>query len=91
MADVFVYTGNGGEIVPPDVRRVLVDPSVTSIPAEAFQRCKKLAEVVLCEGLVEANIQLLKSTFQTHLGGFVTAPLHALFKLLFISTMTLKT
>jgi hypothetical protein len=53
VADVFVYTGNGGEIVPPDVRRVLVDPSVTSIPAEAFQPCKKLAEVELCEGLVE--------------------------------------
>jgi hypothetical protein len=36
------------------VRRVLVDPSVTSsIPAEVFQRCKKLAEVELCEGLVE--------------------------------------
>jgi hypothetical protein len=32
---------------------VRVDPSVVSIPACAFERCKKLAEVELCEGLVE--------------------------------------
>jgi hypothetical protein len=31
-ADVFVYTGAGGDEVPDDVVRVRVDPSVTSIP-----------------------------------------------------------
>jgi hypothetical protein len=52
-AVVFVYTGDGGEIVPDDVVRIRVDPSVTSIPARAFYECKKLAVVELCEGLVE--------------------------------------
>jgi hypothetical protein len=52
--EVFVYTGRqGGNNVPQDVERVQVDPSVTSIPAHAFSRRKKLAEVELCEGLVE--------------------------------------
>ena len=51
--DVFVYTGDGGAEVPDDVVRVLVDPSVTSIPANAFCRRNKLTEVELCEGLVE--------------------------------------
>jgi hypothetical protein len=51
--EVFVYTGSGGDNVPQDVVRVWVDASVTSIPAEAFIRRKKLAEVELCEGLVE--------------------------------------
>jgi hypothetical protein len=51
--DVFVYTGDGGSEVPDDVVRLLVDPSVTSIPANAFIGRKKLAEVELCEGLVE--------------------------------------
>jgi hypothetical protein len=51
--EVFVYTGPRGEGVPVDVVRVRVDPSVTSIPARAFDRRKKLAEVELCEGLVE--------------------------------------
>jgi hypothetical protein len=50
---VFVYTGPRGERVPPDVVRVLIDPSVTSIPAYAFNNHKKLAEVELSEGLVE--------------------------------------
>ena len=35
---MFVYMGEGGEIVPHDVVRVRVDPSVTSIPAEAFSQ-----------------------------------------------------
>jgi hypothetical protein len=30
-----------------------VDPSVTSIPDDAFYRRKKLTEVELCEGVVE--------------------------------------
>jgi hypothetical protein len=52
-AEVFVYTGPGGERVPDDVVRVRVDQSVVSIPAEAFSYHKKLTEVELCEGLVE--------------------------------------
>jgi hypothetical protein len=56
-AVVFVYTGAGGERAPEDVVRVRVDPSVTSIPFEAFQYRMKLAEVELCEGLVEIGGQ----------------------------------
>jgi len=52
-AEVFVYTGAGGAAVPQDVVRVRVDPSVTSIPVDAFNQRKKLTEVELCEGLVE--------------------------------------
>jgi hypothetical protein len=52
-ADVFVYTGAGGAEVPPDVVRVLIDPSVTSIPVSAFNNYKKLNEVELSEGVVE--------------------------------------
>jgi hypothetical protein len=48
----FVYT-TGGVRVPDDVVRVLVDPSVMTIPADAFQGRTKLTEVELCEGLVE--------------------------------------
>ena len=51
--EVFVYTGEGGAVIPRDVVRVRVDPSVRSIPANAFCERKKLAEVALCEGLVE--------------------------------------
>jgi len=53
MANVFVYTGEGGVPAPHDVVRVRVDPSVTSIPTNALRERKKLAEVELCEGLVE--------------------------------------
>jgi hypothetical protein len=53
VAEVFVYTGEGGASIPHDVVRVRVDPSVTSIPAHAFEERKKLIEVELCEGLVE--------------------------------------
>jgi hypothetical protein len=52
-AEVFVYTGAGGAEVPDDVVRARVDSSVTSIHACAFDHCKKLTEVELCEGLVE--------------------------------------
>jgi hypothetical protein len=52
-ADAFVYTGPRGERAPRDVVRVRVDPSVTSIPAEAFSYRNQLTEVKLCEGLVE--------------------------------------
>jgi hypothetical protein len=51
--EVFVYTGPGGERPPRDVVRVRVDPSVTSIPAQAFWGRKKLTEVELNEGLLE--------------------------------------
>jgi hypothetical protein len=51
--EIFDYTGEGGNRAPLDVVRVRVDPSVTSIPAKAFYERKKLAEVELCEGLVE--------------------------------------
>jgi hypothetical protein len=49
-AEVFIYTGND---VPRDVVRVRVDPSVTTIPAYAFYERTMLAEVELCEGVVE--------------------------------------
>ena len=53
-AEVFVYTGAGGVEVLDDVVRVRVDdPSVTEISAFAFDQRMKLAEVELCEGLVE--------------------------------------
>ena len=52
-AEVFVYRGAGGASIPHDVVRVRVDPSVTSIPADAFNGRKKLADVELSEGLVE--------------------------------------
>ena len=55
--EVFVYTGEGGADVPQDVARVRVDSSVTSIPASAFDRRKKLTEVELSEGLVEIGDQ----------------------------------
>jgi hypothetical protein len=51
--EVFNYTGAGGAVVPHDVVRLRVDHSVTLIPAFAFDGRKKLAEVELCEGLVE--------------------------------------
>jgi hypothetical protein len=52
-AEIFIYTGEGGAVVPQDVVRARVDPSVTSIPAYAFQYRRELTEVELCEGLVE--------------------------------------
>jgi hypothetical protein len=59
--EVFVYTGEGGLEAPRDVIRVLVDPSVTSIPDQAFNQRKKLAEVELCEGLVEIGYNSFSS------------------------------
>jgi hypothetical protein len=53
MDEVFVYTGEGGAEVPQNVVRVRVDPSVMSIPANAFYERNKLAEVELSEGVVE--------------------------------------
>ena len=51
--NVVVYTGTGGAEVPDDVVCVVVDPSVTSIPAHAFFERRRLTEVELCEGIVE--------------------------------------
>ena len=44
-------------VVPEDVVRVRVHPSVTVIPARAFDRRHKLEEVELCEGLLEIGRQ----------------------------------
>jgi hypothetical protein len=52
-ADVFVYTGGVRASIPNYVVHVRVDPSVALIIAGAFEGCKKLAKVELCEGLVE--------------------------------------
>jgi hypothetical protein len=52
-AEVFVYMGEGGAVVPQDVVRLRVDHSVTSIHRQAFHGRKKLAEVELYEGLLE--------------------------------------
>jgi hypothetical protein len=70
-AEVFIYTGAATD--PFDVIRLRVDPSVTSIPDQAFYGRKKLTEVELCEGLVEiggfpshiATIRSRKSIFPT--------------------------
>ena len=43
----------GANTVPRDVVRVVVDPSVTSIPVGAFAERNNLAEVELSEGVVE--------------------------------------
>ena len=50
-AEVFVYIE--GVVVPDDVVRVRVHPSVTVIPEGAFKEQNKLEEVVLCDGLLE--------------------------------------
>jgi len=45
---VFVYTGVGeGAVVPQGVVRVRVDPTVLAIPADAFNNCFALKEIVL--------------------------------------------
>ena len=58
--EALVYTGEGGAEVPQNVVRVLVDPSVSSILDFAFYARKKLAEVELCEGLVEIGAWSLR-------------------------------
>ena len=52
-AEVFIYTGPRGERSPQNVVSVRVDPSVTSIPDNAFYERTMLTEVELCEGLME--------------------------------------
>ena len=50
--EVFVYMG-GDMVVPDDVVRAQVHPSVTVIPDNAFYYRNKLKEIELCEGLTE--------------------------------------
>jgi hypothetical protein len=104
MVDVFVYTGPDGEGVPKDVVRVRVDPSVTSIPARAFDGHRKLTEVELSEGLVEIGIgaftlvvpswiaatRYRRLTSPTHSGGLMIMHSVALSVLLFVFMMALK-
>ena len=49
--EVFVYTE--GVVVPEDVVRVRVHPSVNIIGSHAFSFCTKLEEIELCEGILE--------------------------------------
>jgi hypothetical protein len=95
VAEVFVYTGPG-ESPPQNVVRVRVDPSIASIHAEAFERRKKLAEVELCEGLVEIGKRSFLCT--DHSITTINIPnslrrichLQALFDVQFVFTMVLK-
>jgi len=50
--ETFIYMG-GDMVVPQDVVRVRVHPSVTVIPERAFEERSKLEEIELCEGLLE--------------------------------------
>ena len=96
--EVYVYTGEGGAEVPQDVVRVRLDPSVTSIPACAFDRRKKLAEVELSDGLVEIGEKsfwfcqhsIMKINIPGSPGGLTILLSIALFELMFVFTMTLK-
>ena len=54
--EVFVYMG-GEMVVPDDVVRAQVHPSVTVIPDKAFQYHQQLEEIELCEGLIEIGKQ----------------------------------
>ena len=51
----FIYTE--GAVIPEDIVRVRVHPSVTIIPRRAFYNRFKLEEVELCEGLLEIRAQ----------------------------------
>ena len=50
--EVFEYMG-GDMVVPDDLVRAEVHPSVAVIPERAFQYHTKLEEIELCEGLLE--------------------------------------
>ncbi len=47
----FLYTGQWLEDIPQDVRHVKVDPSIKVIGPQAFDCCRQLVNVELCEGL----------------------------------------
>ena len=53
--EVFVYTE--GVVIPEDLVRVRVHPSVTIIPELAFRERYELEEVELCEGLLKIGRQ----------------------------------
>ena len=58
VAEVFVYTGAGeGAVVPNDVVRVRIDPSVLVLPMDAFNNCIALKEIVLHDGLREIGLR----------------------------------
>ena len=53
LADVVViYMGEGG-VLPRDVVRARVNPSITVVPEKAFMGSSKLEEVELYDGLME--------------------------------------
>ena len=87
--EVFVCTvRQGADDVPRDVARVRVDPSVTSIPARAFYERKQLAEVELCEGIVEIGESAFK--YCDHSITKISIPSITLLDARFVSTMALK-
>ena len=59
--NVFIYTA--GSIVPDDVVRVRVHPSITVIPREAFKYQNKLKEVDLPEGLLEIGEKAFRDCY----------------------------
>ena len=96
--EVFIYTGAGEAVIPRDVVRVRVDPSVTLIPAKAFEGRKKLTpwscvKASLKSGMIPSLgviVRLQKSTSPTHSGGLMIGPSCPLFNVPFAFTMTLK-
>jgi hypothetical protein len=89
-SEVFVYTGAGGEGVPDDVVRVIVDSSVTSIRM-------KLVEVEISEGLIEIGDDSFRWCENSitkinipHSGRLTNVHLCPLFDVPFVSTMALK-
>jgi hypothetical protein len=80
------------------VVHIWVDSSVTSIPADAFYERKKLAEVELCEGLVEigersfgwCNHSITNINIPNSLRRINDEAFYASFELLFVSMMALK-
>ena len=53
----YIYKGGSEEAVPKDVKKVIIDPSVTTIEEKAFDGCKDLASILIpdsvtkiCEG-----------------------------------------
>ena len=65
--DVFVYLG-GDQVVPQDVRHIIIDRSVKIIPARAFYERTKLISVKMHEGIkiieIEAFYQSLSEKNQ---------------------------
>ena len=53
IEETFVYTGEEGQVVPQDVVRCRVHPSVTILPDGVFYGRIKLEDVELSEGLLE--------------------------------------